>query len=151
MHKITLKLSDILSLKTEIYGFTNAGTYEVLSEGIIRQKLSLPCKYWLNDLGKKLLAEEKAIESLHDELVIKYGEPDKDGKIHISPTIPTSDNIIKVNPKYIKFNEEYSLLLNEEKEIEYKPFNLSDLKNIVTDEYYPIFERLIVVNNVEEI
>jgi hypothetical protein len=71
MHKITLKLSDILSLKTEIYGFINSGTHEVLSEGLIRQKLSLPCKYWLNDLGKKLLAEEKAIESLHNELVIK--------------------------------------------------------------------------------
>jgi hypothetical protein len=33
--------------------------------------------------------------------------------------------------------------LNEEKDIEYKPFKLSDLEKMTTDEFYPVLNKLI--------
>jgi hypothetical protein len=52
----------------------------------------------------------------------------------------------KNNPKFIEFQTEFNLLLQEEKELEYKPFQLSALENIESDGNYPTFFKLVAVS-----
>jgi len=135
MNKITLKLYEILLLKDEIYGIPNKNI-----EGLLKQEIPYPVKYWIHDLGKKILGENEIITKLHNELVIKYG----DDTSTVQPTI-TENGQITVNPKFTEFKAEYNALINEEKEIEYKPFKLEDLKDMKTKEYYSTFNKLINV------
>ena len=75
MQNTTLTLGEILDLVNEIYGLN----------GLLKQKISITVKYWLNDLGEQLLKEQATIKQFHDELVIKYGnEVDGVMKINIS-------------------------------------------------------------------
>lgn len=137
MKKIELKLSEIIILKDEIYGNSQKNI-----KGLINQELPYSFKYWLHDLGKKVLYEDDIISKIHDELVIKYGTINENGTYTIHPTVIENKKTI-INPKFIEFNKEYSLLLEEVKELEYKPFKLKDLNNLQTDEYYYIFDKLI--------
>ena len=50
------------------------------------------------------------------------------------------------NPKFIEFQNEFNTLLQEEKELEYKPVNLNELENIESDGNYPTFFKLVVVD-----
>jgi hypothetical protein len=136
MERIKLKLSEILLLKTEIYGLQNQGTGESLTKGLLKQELPYLVKYWLYNLGDKVIMEENIINRLRDELVLKYGEIDTNGNTTIPISIEsvevlqngTEKKSYKVNPNFVEFQKEYNIILNEEKEIEYKPFKLDDLK-----------------------
>ena len=44
---------------------------------------------------------------------------------------------------FIEFNKEYDTLLNEVKELEYRPFELSELASIETEANYDVFFKLI--------
>ena len=149
MAKIKLNFSEILLLKKEIYGIIDQAQQKVLLAGLLRQKLSLPVKYWLNDLGENILPQEKRITDLRNELITKYGEKQEDGNMGIPATITGEDGKTQVaNPKMLAFTKEYFEFLKEEKEIEYKPFTLENLETIVTEEDYPTFRKLI--KNVKE-
>ena len=152
MEKISLKLYEFYNLDSELNGVTNQQTGEKVSAGLLAEKLKLADKYWLTELAKKSTAEKAAVESLKEDLIKKHGEADETGNISIPMYIDIvkdeEGNIVdgKNNPKFIEFQNEFNLLLQEEKELEYKPFQLSALENIESDGNYPTFFKLIEVS-----
>lgn len=154
MEKIKLTLAEILELRGEIYGLQNLNTGEQITEGLLKQALPYVTKYWLHELGERLLEEEKLINKLRDGLIEKYGEKDEQGNMGISGGIEDGTELdkdgnevkkYKVNPKFIEFQQEINTMLAESKEVEYKPFKLEDLKDINTKEDYPIFRKITIV------
>ena len=147
MAKKTLKLGEILQLESEINGLVNPQTGKEIFIGFRKHKLSLKTKYWLSELGERLAAERKSVETLRDDIIQKHGEDDGKGGIQIGMFIEQKDEndvVIsrEVNPKYIDFQKEYSELLSEEKEIEYTPLTVEDLDNAgdTTDNYSILFQ-----------
>ena len=152
MEKISLKLYEFYNLDSELSGVTNQQTGEKVSAGLLAEKLKLTTKYWLTELAKKVAAEKATVETLKEELIKKHGEADETGNISIPMYIDIvkdeDDKIIdgKNNPKFIEFQNEFNALLQEEKELEYKPVNLNELENIESDGNYPTFFKLVVAD-----
>jgi hypothetical protein len=149
MEKITLRLGDILQLESEINGFVNPETGKVVYEGFIKQNLSIMLKYELTELSEFLTKERKKIEGLRDELIKKYGEEDGKGGILVRMFDETRDEEGKIidskfNQNYLKFDEEYSTLLNNEKEIDYPEITKADLKEAgkSNDDYKVLFKLI---------
>jgi uncharacterized protein (UPF0216 family) len=152
MEKINLKLFEFYNLDSELSGVMNQQTGEKISAGLLAEKLKLTTKYWLTELAKKVAAEKTTVETLKEELIKKHGETDETGNISIPMYIDIvkdeDDKIIdgKNNPKFIEFQTEFNALLQEEKELEYKPVLLSELENIESDGNYPTFFKLVVAD-----
>ena len=144
MAHIKLTLQEIYKLNTEINGFINPSTGEILSLGLLNEKLSLPTKYWLTDLAKKTSSEKLVIDQLKEDLIVKYGTKDKDNIFEIE--VWTDETKTDFNPLYVQFQEEFNTLLKEVIEIEYYEFKLNDFKNIETSDNYTIFYKLIQVD-----
>ncbi len=64
MNKVTLKLYEFYNLDAELNGVVNQQNGEVISKGLLAEKIKLTTKYWLNDLAKKVADEKKAVEAL---------------------------------------------------------------------------------------
>lgn len=133
---MNLKLHEVIALYYELNGVTKQGeTTEVLSQGMLKQKMSLKTKVYLQRLNKVVSEELKIYEDAKMELWKKYGD-EKDGNIEIpSEKIPD-------------FNKELNELLTAEKEINVSELWGADLKlehleSIETDEYYPALLALI--------
>lgn len=126
-----MKLHEIINLYYELNGVskqTKDGT-EVISLGILKQKMSLKNKVYLQRLNKVVSEEVKLYEDAKKELFEKYTE--KDG-----------ENIIVPADKIEQFNQEHLDLLTAEKELEVSSLWGSDLtlealESIETDEFYP--------------
>jgi hypothetical protein len=152
MEKISLKLYEFYNLDSELNGVMNQQTGEKVSAGLLAEKLKLTTKYWLTELSKKVAAEKAGVESLKEDLIKKHGEADETGNISIPMYIDiVKDEEGKIvdgknNPKFIEFQDEFNALLQEEKELEYKPVNLSELENIESDGNYPTFFKLVAVS-----
>jgi len=152
MEKISLKLFEFYNLDSELNGVVNQQTGEKVSEGLLSEKLKLTTKYWLTELSKKVTAEKTSVESLKEELIKKHGEADENGNIGIQMYIDVvkdeDGNIVegKPNPKFIEFQNEFNTLLQEEKELEYKPVNLNELESIETEGNYSTFFKLVVAD-----
>jgi hypothetical protein len=152
MKKISLKLLEFYNLDSELNGVTNQQTGEKVSNGLLSEKLKLTTKYWLTELSKKVTAEKSSVESLKEDLIKKHGEVDENGNIGIQMYLDIvkdkDGNIIdgKPNPKFIEFQNDFNTLLQEEKELEYKPVNLSELESIESEGNYPIFFKLVITN-----
>lgn len=146
MEKKTLSLMDFFNLEAELNGVANTKTGEKLFQGLLSQKLSLKTKYWLTDLSKKVKTETDACESLKNELIKKYGEEKEGGQIGIETFIKGDDDKQVLNPAFIEFEKEYSALLKEEREIEYKPLSINDLGDVETSENYSIIYSLIIAD-----
>lgn len=142
MEKKTLKLADYIQLEAELNGVVNQQKGEKVFQGLLSQKLSLNVKYWLTDLAKRVKEQTDACEALKNELVKKHGE-EKDGMIQISFFIDGADGEKVKNPALIQFEQEYGSLLQESRELEYKPIKLSDLASIETEETYPVLFSLL--------
>jgi hypothetical protein len=147
MDKIKLKLGDILQLDSEINGYVNPETGEEIFRGFIKQEISIILKYELGEMSDALVVERKRVDSLRDDLVKKYGT-EENGGIVVKMFLEETDeegNIIKmINPKYVEFDKEYSLLLNQEKEIEYPTITKEDLKEAgKTKDNYKVLFKLI--------
>jgi hypothetical protein len=148
MKKVTLKLFEFYQLENELVGISNSQTGEVLLEGIFGLYTSLATKYWLYDLYKKVAAEKELIEVLKKELFTKYGNLDAPPSMYINEVIDEKTKEVisrEINPKYIDFENEFSTLLNEEKEIEYG-VRISDLEEFYktkTRSIHPVFYKLI--------
>jgi hypothetical protein len=127
----------------------NNQTGEVLSKGLLSEKIKLSTKYWLTELGKKVSAEKEAVEKLKEELIKKHGTEDEKGGI----AIPMYINVItneegevtsrEVNPKFVEFQNEFNALLQEEKEVEYKEFKLTDFESVESEGVYVTFFKLV--------
>jgi len=146
MEKKTLTLRDFFNLEAELNGVTNTKTGEKVFQGLLGQKLSLKTKYWLTDLSKKVKVETDACEALKNELIKKHGEEKENGEILINTFIKGDDDKDILNPAFIEFEKEYTTLLNEEREIEYKPLSINDLGDVQTDENYSIIYSLIIAD-----
>lgn len=151
MNKVTLKLYEFYNLDAELNGVVNQQNGEVISKGLLAEKIKLTTKYWLNDLAKKVTDEKKAVEALKEELIKKHGEADENGSV----SIPMYINIVtneegeivsrEINPKYVDFQNDFNALLQEEREVEHKPFKLEEFDNVESDGVYTTFFKLIEV------
>ena len=149
MNKIKLKLHEYYTLEAELNGVVNQRTGDVVLKGLLSEKINLATKYWVNDLAKKVLAEKVEIEKLKEELIKKYGEQDETGGV----SIPVYINIVKneadeivskeINPKYVEFENDFNALLQEEREVEYKPFKLEEFYSVESENVYNTFFKLI--------
>jgi len=152
MEKVTLKLFEFYNLEAELNGVTNQQTGEILSKGILNEKIKLTTKYWLTDLFKKVSEEKQAVEKVKEDLIKKYGTADENGGVSISMySNIQKDETGKViaaepNPKYIEFQTEFNKLLQEERDLEYKTLPLSDFESVESDGNYPILFKLIKVD-----
>lgn len=159
MEKITLKLFEFYALDADLNGVVSQTTGEKLSGGLLQEKLPLTTKYWLTSLGKTVAAEKAAIEELKNELIKKYGKADENGNISIPMVIdeldadsnpvkePNAEGTMvtrrKLNPDYQQFEQEFNELLQTEKDLEYKPFKLSDFEKVETSDNYMTFFKLV--------
>ena len=147
MEKISLKLNEFLTLETELFGVKNQQTGEVTSKGLLNEKLSLVAKFWLNELGKKVASEKESVEKLREELIKKLGT-EEEGQVFIKMYDEVKDeegNTVSrsLTSNFIEFNQEYEKLLSEEKELEYRPFDLSELANVETEGNLNVFFKLV--------
>jgi len=141
-----LTIDEILQLDAEINGFTTPEG-QVIYEGFSKQPLSILLKYELSEFSKRLKEERETVESLRNELITKYGDPQDDGSIQITPTIEETKGkkteTVK-NQKYVEFIEEYGKLLNKEIEVTHPEITKDDLKDAgKTKDQYNILFRLI--------
>ena len=149
MQKTSLKLYEFYSLEAELNGVINPQTGEVTSKGLISEKIKMATKYWLNDLGKKVVTEKEACEELKKELIKKHGEADEAGNIsivmHINVVTDEEGKIVSrdINPKFVEFQNEFNALLNEDRELEHKPFSLEDFENVESEGAYTTLFKLI--------
>jgi len=152
MEKVTLKLHEFYTLEAELNGVSNRQTGEILAKGLLNEKIKLTTKYWLHDLTKKVAAEKESVEKLKEELIKKYGTTDKDGNVSIPMYInemideETKEIISRdVNPDFVKFQNDFNGLLEEDRELEYKGFKLEEFDNVETDGNYNTFFKLVKV------
>jgi hypothetical protein len=144
MAHIQLSLQEIYKLDSELNGFVNQETGEILSLGLLSENLSLPTKYWLTNLAKKTSSEKSIINQLKEDLIVKYGTKDKNDNFEIP--VWTDETKTNFNPLYIQFQEEFNGLLQEVKEIEYHEFKLEEFNDVKTSDNYIIFYKLIQID-----
>jgi len=151
MEKSSLKLHEYYTLEAELNGVVNQQTGQVVSKGLLGEKIKLTTKYWLTDLAKKAVAEKEAVEKIKEELIKKHGETDEQGGI----SIPMYINVVtdeegqivsrEVNPKFVEFQNEFNALLDEEREVEHNAFKLEEFESVESDANYQVFFKLIKV------
>jgi len=132
-----MKLHEIINLYYELNGVTKQTKDgdEVISLGILKQKMSLKNKVYLQRLNKVVSEEVKLYEEAKKELFEKYTE--KDG-----------ENVIVPADKIEQFNQEHLDLLTAEKDLNVSylwgsDLTLEALETIETDEFYPQLFELI--------
>jgi hypothetical protein len=151
MEKVTLKLQEYYQLYSELNGFVNQQTGETVSKGLLSERVKLTTKYWLADLAKKIAAEKESIDKLREELIKKYGIEENGNvtiPIYINEVIDDETKEVvsrEINPNFILFQNDFNLLLQEERELEYHPFKLEDFENVETDGVYVTFFKLVQV------
>jgi hypothetical protein len=128
---MTLKLHEVINLYYELNGVTKQTKEgsEVISLGILKQKMSLKSKVYLQRLNKVVSDEVKLYEDAKKELFDKYGKQEGEAMF-----IPSES----IEP----FNQEHLDLLTAEKSIDISTLWGSDLtlealESIETDEFYP--------------
>lgn len=152
MEKVTLKLFEFYNLEAELNGVTNQQTGEVVSKGILNEKIKLTTKYWLTELSKKVSEQKQSVDKLREDLIKKYGSTDQSGNLSIQMYSKIEKDeegkvtLAEPNPKYIEFQSEFNYLLQQERDLEYKPILLSDLELIESDGNYPTIFKLIKVD-----
>jgi hypothetical protein len=126
-----MKLHEIINLYYELNGVskqTKEGT-EVISLGILKQKMSLKTKVYLQRLNKVVSEEAKLYDDAKKELFEKYGKTEGESMVIPSESIES-------------FNQEHLDLLTAEKSIEVSTLwgadlTLDSLEAIESDEFYP--------------
>lgn len=134
---MNLKLHEIIGLNYEINGMTlqQEGESKVVSQGILKQKMSLKLKVYLQRLSVAIESDIKLYEEARKDLFMKYGT-EKDGTM----TVPSEN--------FTEFSKEQNDLITAEKEIDTtsiwgSDFSLDSLATIETDETYPVLFKLI--------
>jgi hypothetical protein len=151
MENVTLKLQEFYQLEAELNGVTNQQTGEVVSKGLLSERVKLTTKYWLADLAKKIATEKESIDKLREELVKKYGVEENGSisiPIYINEVVDDETKEVvsrEVNPNFVSFQNDFNSLLQEERELEYHPFKLEEFENVETDGVYVTFFKLVQV------
>lgn len=141
MEKIKLSIAEMVGLEAELNGLVNQQTNEVIAKGLLGEKLSLVTKYRLKKLSDALAAEKKTIDELRSELIKKFGEEGEDGQVSIPMFIGEDQK--EENPNFTEFKTQYDALLDDEREFDYTPLSIDELKDIQTDQRYDLVFRLI--------
>lgn len=130
-----LNLKQVRNLWHELYGYavTNEGKKEVISHGLLHQKMSMKVKLYVNRLGKVVNDEVETLDKSSQELFDKYSKGEKKQI--------TGDDV-KL------FQDEMEELMSAKKNIDVKTLwstdlTINDLASIETEENYPIFYRLV--------
>ncbi len=126
---MTLTYNEIASLLVEINGDGKD------FKGLLKQKLSLKAKALIHRLNKIVQDEVKIFDDLRMETFKKHGE-EQDGQIIVAPENTSA------------FQADFNELLAVEKPIDLSTIwttklNLDDVGSIETDEFYPVFLKLI--------
>jgi hypothetical protein len=140
MSEKTLKLVDILQLDAELNGIPGQDG-KIIFAGLLSNKLSLVAKYWINELAEIVVSEKKKIETLRTDLIKKFGTEDEKGNTIIE--MWKDEEKTTLNENYEQFTKEYAELLDQPKEIKYKPIKLHLLENVETGENYPTFFKFV--------
>ena len=126
-----MKLHEVINLYYELNGVTKQTKEgsEVISLGILKQKMSLKNKVYLQRLNKVVSDEVKIYDDTKKELFEKYGKQEGDSMVIPSESIE-------------EFNQEHLDLLTAEKSIDVSnlwgsELTLETLETIETDEFYP--------------
>jgi len=153
MAKITLKLYEFYSLEAELNGVIDQQTGQKVSNGLLLERLKVTTKYWLQELAKKAVAEKEACEAIRQDLIKKYGEEDEQGNIAIQQFI----NVVKdadgkpvsgdINPKFIEFQTEWNNFLNEDKDLDFRDFKLSEFEETKSDSALTTFFKLVTAED----
>lgn len=132
---MNLKLHEVISLFYELNGVTKPDG-EIVAQGLLKQKMSLKVKVYLQRLNNAIAEDIKIYEEARKELFKKYGEEGEGGNISI-----TGDNVPA-------FNKEQAELLEADKNIDVATLWGSDLtldsfSSIETEEFYPLVFKLV--------
>jgi len=110
-----------------------AGEVKIINEGlrgILDIELPVKPAYWLARILTKMNQEAEPFEKARVNLVMKHAKKDKDGKpmfIKDKDGKPTNDiDVADIG----EFNKEFSVLAEEEFDIDIKPIKLEDLGDI---------------------
>lgn len=129
---MNIKLHAAVALYYELNGIAKSQD-EIVLQGVLKQKMPLKVKIYLDRLNKIVTDEVKLFEDARKSLFDKYGEQ-TDGA-----TVISADN-------QEAFRQELQELLNTEvnihKEVWASDLSVQDLAPIETDEYYPVFFQL---------
>ena len=148
MKKITLKIKEVYELFNELKGLKDPQTGQLISKGLLEEKLLISVKYSLDNLADTLLAEIKKIEDLKQEAIKRLGKEDENGGIflpmRVDEVFDEEGKLISanVNPSFIEYQKEIDELLNNECVIEYREVTLDQL-NIETEVNPHILFKLI--------
>ena len=120
---------------------------------MLLERLKVTTKYWLQELAKKAVAEKEACEAIRQDLIKKYGEEDEQGNIAIQQFI----NVVKdadgkpvsgdINPKFIEFQTEWNNFLNEDKDLDFRDFKLSEFEETKSDSALTTFFKLVTAED----
>lgn len=131
---MNLKLHEVINLFYELNGVTKPDG-EVVSQGLLKQKMSLKVKVYLQRLNNAIGEDIKIYEEARKELFKKHGT-EEDGNISIP------------GDKIADFNKDHADLLEADKTIDVaalwgSDLTLDSLSNIETDEFYPLVFKLV--------
>ena len=131
---MNLKLHEVINLYYELNGVTKQDG-EVVSQGLLKQKMSLKVKVYLQRLNNAIGEDIKIYEEARKELFKKHGT-EEDGNISIP-----GDNIAA-------FNKDHADLLEADKAIDVATLwgadlTLDSLSSIETEEFYPLVFKLV--------
>ena len=149
MQKVTLKIYEILALDVELNGYTDPQSGKLLAEGLISKELKLTLKYWLSDLADKVMKEKEKVGKLREALIKRHGTADDNGGVsipmYINQVLDEEGKLVsaEINPVYDDFQKEYQELLEENVDLEYKEFSLSELEGVMTKDIPKVFFKLI--------
>lgn len=134
---MTLKLHEVVNLYYELNGLTKveSETQEVLLDGILKQKMSLKVKVYLQRLNKIVTDEFKTYEENRIELIKKHGV-EQDGSYSIQ-----EQNMLQYQAEFLEMvgtevNIDVASLWSSDLTIE-------NLESIETNEFYPTLFKLI--------
>lgn len=131
---MNLKLHEVISLFYELNGFIKPDG-EVVSEGLLKQKMSLKVKVYLHRLSNAIAEDIKIYEEARKELFKKHGTEE-------------NGNITVFSDKVPDFNKDHTDLLEADKTIDVatlwgSDFTLNSLSSIETKEFYPLVFKLV--------
>lgn len=138
MEKIKLTLGQVLELDAELNGYINPQTEEKVLDGFLKQNISMLVRYRMSTLINNVAAEKATIDKMRDELVTKHGDQ-TDAGYNVVLRLESGE----INPKFLDFQREYSEVLTETTEIEYKPLAPKDIEEVITTDNYNILLKLI--------
>ena len=141
--KITLTLSQILSLEQEIGGLKNQHTGEFILKGLLSHKMPMPTKFKLKMLLNAISSIKQANDEIREELIKEYGT-EVNGVISVFMYVDEKAQVKEYTPNYIEFVKKIEELLAKQIEIEFEQILIDEFKDFNEEDIYPTFLDLLI-------